>query len=289
MQYISFWRALAALLPALFLCGFIYKKDRIEKEPVGLLAILFGLGALSYFPARLLARIAAGGMDRLFESRLSFGADGAAVYSSEAVRILHALFAAFLASAFFSVLVRWCVLYFCTKNSRHFNYLFDGIVYSVFISLGFAAAENVRFAFINGWDTLLLHLISSVPAHLFAGILMGYYFSRYITCREAVRLETAWLAEGRIKERKLGGTHVPLALSFLVPFSVFGAFLFTGAVESKAVQTVFYFVIFSLFGVSILGINQIAEMDAPSRKFSEKLLRTKHPEVQNDAEKEDAL
>ena len=41
---------IAALLPAIVLCVYIFKKDRVEKEPIGLLLLLFGLGAVSCFP-----------------------------------------------------------------------------------------------------------------------------------------------------------------------------------------------------------------------------------------------
>ena len=41
----------AALVPAIVLAGYVYKKDRAEKEPIGLLLILLALGALSCLPA----------------------------------------------------------------------------------------------------------------------------------------------------------------------------------------------------------------------------------------------
>ena len=40
-----------AVLPAIILLIFIYHKDRVEKEPPGLLVRLFLLGALSTIPA----------------------------------------------------------------------------------------------------------------------------------------------------------------------------------------------------------------------------------------------
>ena len=54
MNHFSFELSLIAVLPALLLCGFIFFKDRIEREPLGLLAILFGAGAISYIPSTLL-------------------------------------------------------------------------------------------------------------------------------------------------------------------------------------------------------------------------------------------
>ena len=52
--------ALLALLPAVVLMIYIYKKDRIEKEPKGLLAGLFLLGCVSVIPAVILELLAQG-------------------------------------------------------------------------------------------------------------------------------------------------------------------------------------------------------------------------------------
>ena len=49
MNFIFF--SILGLIPALILCGYIYFKDRVEKEPISLLALLFIAGALSYIPA----------------------------------------------------------------------------------------------------------------------------------------------------------------------------------------------------------------------------------------------
>jgi RsiW-degrading membrane proteinase PrsW (M82 family) len=40
----------AALVPAVVLCIYVYKHDKVEKEPVWLLLLLLVLGALSCFP-----------------------------------------------------------------------------------------------------------------------------------------------------------------------------------------------------------------------------------------------
>ena len=41
----------AAVLPALILMVYVYSKDRVEKEPFGLLVLLAFWGAMSCFPA----------------------------------------------------------------------------------------------------------------------------------------------------------------------------------------------------------------------------------------------
>ena len=47
---------LLAILPTIVLIVFIYKQDKIEKEPPKLLAILFGLGAATVISALILER-----------------------------------------------------------------------------------------------------------------------------------------------------------------------------------------------------------------------------------------
>jgi RsiW-degrading membrane proteinase PrsW (M82 family) len=60
-------------------------------------------------------------------------------------------------------------------RSRHFNEKFDGIVYAVFVSLGFAAVENILYVFQEGVTTGFLRAVTAVPAHAIFGIVMGYY------------------------------------------------------------------------------------------------------------------
>ena len=49
------------------------------------------------------------------------------------------------------------------NKNRHFNCLFDGVIYAVFASLGFAALENVLYAFSYGMETVLMRAVTSVP------------------------------------------------------------------------------------------------------------------------------
>ncbi|MBT8375286.1 MAG: PrsW family intramembrane metalloprotease, partial [Bacteroidia bacterium] len=52
------------------------------------------------------------------------------------------------------------------------------IMYSVMISLGFAATENILYVIDGGLETALLRSITAVPAHAVFGILMGYYVGK---------------------------------------------------------------------------------------------------------------
>ena len=60
-------------------------------------------------------------------------------------------------------------------KSPSFNEQFDGIVYAVFVSLGFAGVENVMYVMDGGMQTALSRSLTAVPAHAIFGVTMGYY------------------------------------------------------------------------------------------------------------------
>ncbi len=72
-------------------------------------------------------------------------------------------------------LFKFLVLYLLVWKNPNFNEKFDGIVYAVFVSLGFAGVENVLYVMDGGMQTALTRAITAVPAHAIFGITMGYY------------------------------------------------------------------------------------------------------------------
>jgi RsiW-degrading membrane proteinase PrsW (M82 family) len=64
---------------------------------------------------------------------------------------------------------------FILYRNKNFNEPFDGIVYAVMVSMGFATLENVFYVFNFGYTTGVLRMFTAVPAHATFGILMGYY------------------------------------------------------------------------------------------------------------------
>lgn len=56
----------------------------------------------------------------------------------------------------------------------------DGIVYAVFVSLGFAGLENILYLFSNPESFVSVGIsraIFAIPGHFCFGVLMGYYYS----------------------------------------------------------------------------------------------------------------
>lgn len=76
---------------------------------------------------------------------------------------------------------KFVVLYFLIRRSSEFDEGYDAVVYSVFVSLGFAGVENFFYVFspeLGGIRTGILRAVLSVPAHGLFGVCMGFYFSR---------------------------------------------------------------------------------------------------------------
>ena len=71
---------------------------------------------------------------------------------------------------------------FRTWRNPEFNYRFDGIVYAVFVSLGFAAIENVMYVMQYGLGVALTRAFLAVPAHFGFAVCMGTFYGRAKVC-----------------------------------------------------------------------------------------------------------
>ena len=69
-----------------------------------------------------------------------------------------------------------------TWNHPAFNYRFDGIVYAVFVSLGFAAYENIQYVLHYGLSVALPRAFLAVPGHMSFAVCMGIYYGRAKLC-----------------------------------------------------------------------------------------------------------
>lgn len=117
---------LAAIVPAAFLLRFIYRHDHIEKEPgVLLMALLVG-GVLAALCSVVLETVLGAVLD------LTVTQDTLAYH----------IIMAFVVVAAVEEGTKLFFLKRHTWKNPNFNYLFDGVVYAVFVSLGFAAYEK---------------------------------------------------------------------------------------------------------------------------------------------------
>lgn len=149
-----------ALAPVLLLLSYVYFRDKYEKEPLPILALCFFCGAISSFPIIALELFLKGGW-----VKAGLPAEG----------LGHAAFKSFLVAAFSEELFKFLAVTFLIWRSREFNERFDGIVYAVFVSLGFAAVENLLYVFSQGAGVGWLRMFTAVPGHAVFGITMGYF------------------------------------------------------------------------------------------------------------------
>ena len=94
--------------------------------------------------------------------------------------LIEALYTSFIVASGTEELFKFIILYFLVWKNKNFNEPFDGIVYAVFISLGFAGIENVLYIFnpyLGGYQTAIARAIFSVPGHGLFGVSMGYYYA----------------------------------------------------------------------------------------------------------------
>ena len=156
----------AALLPAILLGLYIWRQDS-KPEPTNCLvkAVLYGIGIC--IPVVIM---------EMGIGTILFGAGGKP--TTIVGTTIQAFFVAALPEESFKLLALWLVL----RKNPYFDEHFDGIVYAVFVGLGFAAIENVFFL-INNVDNWLSIAISrsllAVPGHYAFAVLMGYYYSVY--------------------------------------------------------------------------------------------------------------
>ena len=152
---------LISILPIIIIAYYVYSKD-FDKEPTHLLIKLLIGGVLSVIPAVFIEFL----VDDIFPSVDFMTKAQFAVYI-------------FVDIAFVEEVFKWFIVYIFSFNSKDFDYVYDGVVYACFTSLGFAAVENVLYVTGSGnIGTGLLRAFISVPAHACFGIIMGILLAK---------------------------------------------------------------------------------------------------------------
>ncbi len=149
-----------ALAPGTAIALYIYLKDHHEREPLHLLILCFLYGCLSTAVTLL----------------ISVPVNFLILTAPDSVidQFVNAFFKVALVEEFSKFIFVRFVLF----RSIHFNEPFDGIVYAVMVSMGFATLENVVYVYEFGFMTGVLRMFTAVPAHAVFGIIMGYYVGK---------------------------------------------------------------------------------------------------------------
>jgi len=183
-----------AIAPGIVICLFIYFKDKYNREPLGLMLLSFFMGVLSIIPAFLIQVALTKPVNQIMGEGILY----TAVFSYLIVALGEE------GSKFLAV--RWVPF-----RRKAFDDPFDGIIYGVMVSMGFATLENIGYVMQHGFGTGILRMFLSVPAHATFGVLMGYHIG---------------LAKFEPANRK---RHMMLAIFLPVLFhGTFDFFLFVG-------------------------------------------------------------
>ncbi len=150
---------LIAIAPVMIIICYIYAKDKFEKEPWSLLFKNFLLGAsISVVLTLGITYVSSNLLPELTQNRLLF-----------------AFIQAFVMVALVEEFSKYFIVRIYAQKHAEFNEPFDGIVYAVMVSMGFAATENILYVFQYGVNTGIVRAFTAVPAHATFGILMGYF------------------------------------------------------------------------------------------------------------------
>ncbi len=273
----------AALIPAIVLCVYIFIKDRAEKEPVGLLFALFGLGALACIPASYIESVLLWVIDKFF-TLFATEYNGELVLSGIGYRI-YQIFRNFVGVALVEEGLKFLAMFFITRKNKNFNSLFDGIVYAVFVSLGFAAFENVMYVLSNGWINALVRAVTAVPGHMFNAVIMGYFYSYWHLYEKAKEKENELFQNGVITVYGSWKPEFPLADQkagcILLPIVTHGFYDYCASMSGLVYLIVFLVFLVLLYVFCFGNIRKMSKKDNSDKSWVTTLLISKYPELKN--------
>ena len=218
--------ALAAIVPAVWLIARIWKKDAIEHEPVKLIVHLVLLGMLSTVGAIITETIGSMFIEE---------------YTLVGKILMYFIVVALSEEGF-----KYLCLKKRTWNEPNFNYQFDGVVYAVAVSLGFALLENIGYVFSYGLSTALVRAVTAVPGHACFGVFMGTWYG------QAKRYAGEGDAE---REKKC------LRMAVLAPVALHGLYDFIASLETEYSWILFILFVAGMFFYTNRLITRDAQQD----------------------------
>lgn len=144
-----------SIAPVLALFSFFYLRNQMATEPRRTLFHTFLYGAMLTFPILFLQYVFK--EEQIFPNIL-----------------IQDVFFSGVVEEFF----KWFILMIAIFHHIEFDDPYDGILYGVSISLGFATVENILYMLSFGVDTAFMRALMPVSSHALFGVVMGYYFGR---------------------------------------------------------------------------------------------------------------
>ena len=230
---------LLIFLPIVGFIIWIYKKDKYDKENICVLLKYFILGILISFLAIII--------EKFLLKETIFQGDTKLIYTS------------FIVAGVTEEVLKCMVLVLLAIKEKNYNEKLDGIIYSIFLSLGFATIENILYISYEKvysiYEIALTRAVISIPAHIMFAITMGYYISKY-------KFE-----KNEVKRRQ------NLILSFLIPILIHGTFDFILMIEYRGIIIVFIIYLTVLAKVNLNKFNKY--MIYSKKRFFDRLKNRK--------------
>lgn len=222
---------LAALLPCAVLMLYIYRSDKNEKEPTGLLLKLFIFGCISTIPAVILESV---GINLL----LAIGLNPESIIFIFLENFLVIAGAEEFSKRFMLKRISW--------NHHDFDYLFDGVVYAVFVSLGFAALENVGYVMSFGLEVAPIRGLAAIPLHAICGLFMGHFYGIAKYCE---------------KHGDYAHMRANLSMSLIIPMLIHGFYDFCASMNSDVMGYVWLIFVVVIDIIAFRAVRRYSNQD----------------------------
>lgn len=235
-----------AIAPVATIILWIYLKDKYDKEPIHILGKFFILGILI--------------------SILAIYAEEILIKTSIFTGKIYIFYMSFIVAGVVEEGLKALALIPNLLKEKNFNERLDGIIYSVFLSLGFATVENIIYILLedptSAFEVGAIRSIISVPAHMMFGVIMGYYISKYR------------FTSSKVKKRKY------LILSVILPILLHGLFDFILMIQYRWSIIVFVAYIVYLWKSSLDKLDEYTNNSR--KKFLKRYKVTMHKKRKDD-------
>lgn len=153
---------LCAIAPVFAIILYIYFQDKYEKEPNRLLLLNFLFGAII----------------SIIIVFILYFFTGKLIPITNKYSIWQQFIQAFVVVALAEEFSKYVIVKYVAQPKKAFNEPYDGIIYAVMVSMGFACTENIMYVLDGGYETAILRAFTAVPAHATFGILMGFFMGK---------------------------------------------------------------------------------------------------------------
>ncbi|WP_214698259.1 MULTISPECIES: glutamic-type intramembrane protease PrsW [unclassified Exiguobacterium] len=172
--------ALSAVAPGLALLSYFYLRHELEAEPLGYVIRSFVAGAVLVFPIMFI--------------QYAFVEEGV---------LTGPFWQAYITTALLEEFFKWFMIYYTIYIHKVFDDYYDGILYAVACSLGFATLENFLYLWVyDSLEIAIWRAVLPVSGHALFAVVMGYCLGR---AKHSTR-ERLWLFMAVLSATVIHGT-----------------------------------------------------------------------------------